>query len=85
MSLDEKFAPVEILYEGVSHILKKNGLLGYPESGMPTIYEMPSKLYARSQFVSSKTPNILAASSRPENWFEMILDLHRKLILFLDL
>jgi hypothetical protein len=27
MSLDEKFAPVEILYEGVSHILKKNGLL----------------------------------------------------------
>jgi hypothetical protein len=67
MSLDEKFAPVEILYEGVSHIFKKMaGLWISRESGMPTIYEMPSKLYARSQFID-KTPNILAVQ-RPENW-----------------
>jgi hypothetical protein len=77
MSLDEKFAPVRnTLYEGVSHIFKKMaGLFGYPENpGMPTIYEMHSKLYARSQFIDSlpKHQTYWPPVQRPENWFEMI-------------
>jgi hypothetical protein len=46
--------------------LKMAGLLDIQKNpGMPTIYEMPSKLYARSQFIDSlPKPNILAASSK---------------------
>ena len=77
MSLDEKFAPVRnTIYEVVSNLFKKMaGLFGYPENpGMPTIYEMPSELYARSQFIDSlpKHQTYWPPVQRPENWFEMI-------------
>jgi hypothetical protein len=77
MSLDEKFSPVRnTIYEVVSTLFKKMaGLFGYPENpGMPTIYEMPSQLYARSQFINSlpKHQTSWPPVQRPENWFEMI-------------
>jgi hypothetical protein len=76
MSLDEKFAPVRnAIYEVVSNLFKKTaGLFGYPENpGMPTIYEMPSELYARSQFIDNlpKHQTQWPPVQRPENWFEM--------------
>jgi hypothetical protein len=77
MSLDEKFAPVRnAIYEIVSNLFKKMaGLSGYPENpGMPTIYEMPSDLYARSKFIDSlpKHQTQWPPLQRPETWFEMI-------------
>ncbi len=77
MSLDEKFAPIRnTIYEVVSNLLKKMaGLFGYPENpGMPTIYVMPSDLYARSQFIDSlpKHQTSWPPVQRPESWFEMI-------------
>ncbi len=77
MSLDKKFAPVRnTIYEVVSNLLKKMaGLFGYPENpGMPTIYVMPSDLYARSQFIDSlpKHQTSWPPVQRPESWFEMI-------------
>jgi hypothetical protein len=54
MSLDEKFIPVRTgFYEMVDSFFKKiAGLFGYPENpGMPTIYDLPSEAYARSNFL----------------------------------
>jgi hypothetical protein len=55
MSLDEKMLQSEILFmKELAIYFKKWPDFGYPENpGMPTIYEMPSKLYARSQFIDS--------------------------------
>jgi hypothetical protein len=77
MSLDEKFSPVRnAIYEAVSNLFKKMaGPLGYPENpGMPTIYEMPSDLYARAKFIDSlpKHQTQWPPIQKPETWFEMI-------------
>jgi hypothetical protein len=77
MSLDEKFIPLRTtIYEGVGNLLKKLAeFFGYPENpGMPTIYEMPNEIYARSQFLDSlpKHRTFWPPIQRPETWFEMI-------------
>jgi hypothetical protein len=54
MSLDEKFIPVRTaFYEIVGNFFKKiAGLFGYPKNpGMPTISDLPSEIYARSNFL----------------------------------
>ena len=56
MSLDEKFIPVRTtIYDVVSNLFKNvAGFFGYPDNpGMPTIYEMPSEVYARRSFLDS--------------------------------
>ena len=56
MSLDEKFIPVRTtFYEIVGNFFKTiAGFFGYPENpGMPTIYDMPNEIYARSQFLDN--------------------------------
>lgn len=77
MSLDEKFIPLRTtIYEGVGNLFKKlAGFFGYPENpGMPTIYEIPDEVYARSQFLDSlpKHRTSWPPVQRPETWFEMI-------------
>ena len=77
MSLDEKFIPVRTtIYEIVGNGFQKlAGVFGYPENpGMPTIYEMSDKVYARSQFLDSlpKHKTSWPPIQRPETWFEMI-------------
>jgi len=77
MSLDEKFIPVQTsFYEMVGNFFKQIAkFFGYPENpGMPTIYDVPSELYARSQFLDN-LPNhrtFWPPVQRPETWFEMI-------------
>jgi hypothetical protein len=54
MSLDEKFIPVRtVFYEIIGNLFKKiAGLFGYPANpGMPTISDLPSEIYARSNFL----------------------------------
>ena len=56
MSLDEKFIPIRTgIYNIVENLFEKiAGLFGYPNNpGMSTIYELPSQVYARSQFFDS--------------------------------
>ncbi len=77
MSLDEKFIPIRTtIYEGVGNLFKKLAQsFGYPENpGMPTIYEMPDEIYARSQFLDSlpKHRTFWPPIQRPETWFEMV-------------
>ena len=77
MSLDEKFIPLRTsIYEGVGNVFKKwAGFFGYPENpGMPTIYEIPNEVYARSQFLESlpKHETFWPPIQRPETWFEMV-------------
>jgi uncharacterized protein YggT (Ycf19 family) len=77
MSLDEKFIPLRTtIYEGVGNLFKKlAGFFEYPENpGMPTIYEMPNEVYARSQFLDTlpKHKTFWPPIQRPETWFEMI-------------
>ena len=77
MSLDEKFIPVRTaIYEIVSNFFKKiAGFSGYPENpGMPTIYEMPSEVYARTQFLENlpRHRTQWPPPQSPETWFEMI-------------
>lgn len=77
MSLDEKFIPLRTsIYEGAGNLFKKlAGFFGYPENpGMPTIYEIPSEVYARSQFLDSlpKHETFWPPIQRPETWFEMV-------------
>ena len=77
MSLDDKFASVRtVFYDAVSSFfIKIAQLFGYPDNtGMPTMYEMPSVLYARSQFIDNlpKHRTYWPPLQRPETWFEMI-------------
>jgi uncharacterized protein YggT (Ycf19 family) len=77
MSLDEKFIPVRIaFYEIVENFFKKIAeLFGYPENpGMPTIYDLPNELYARSKFLENLPlhQTFWPPIQRPETWFEMI-------------
>ena len=77
MSLDEKFIPLRTnIYEGVGNLFKKlAGFFGYPENpGMPTIYEIPNEVYARSQFLETlpKHRTSWPPQQRPETWFEMV-------------
>ena len=77
MSLDEKFIPIRTaIYDMVSNLFKQlAGLLGYPENpGMPTMYKMPSEIYARRSFLESlpKHQTNWPPMQRPETWFEMI-------------
>jgi uncharacterized protein YggT (Ycf19 family) len=77
MSLDEKFIPVQTtIYEMVSNLFKKlAGFLGYPENpGMPTAYEIPNEVLARSQFLDNlpKHRTFWPPIQRPETWFEMV-------------
>ena len=77
MSLDEKFIPLRTsIYEGVGNLFKKlAAFFGYPENpGMPTIYEIPNEVYARSQFLESlpKHQTFWPPMQRPETWFEMV-------------
>lgn len=77
MSLDEKFIPVRTsFYEILGNFFKQIAkLFGYPENpGMPTIYDVPSELYARSQFLDNlpRHRTFWPPIQRPETWFEMI-------------
>jgi hypothetical protein len=77
MSLDEKFIPIRTaFYEIVGNFFEKiAGFFGYPKNpGLPTIYEMPNEVYARSQFFDSlpKHKTYWPPIQRPETWFEMI-------------
>ena len=77
MTLDEKFIPIRTaVYDIVGKVFEKlAGFFGYPENpGMPTIYEMPNQVYARSQFFDSlpKHKTSWPPAQRPETWFEMI-------------
>ena len=77
MSFDDKFVPIRTtIYETVSNIFKTAArAFGYPENpGMPTIYEMPSKLYARAEFLDSLPMHRTSwpPLQKPETWFEMI-------------
>ena len=77
MSLDEKFIPVRTtIYDMVGNLFQKfAGFFGYPENpGMPTIFEMPNEVYARSQFLDSlpKHKTSWPPIQRPETWFEML-------------
>jgi uncharacterized protein YggT (Ycf19 family) len=78
MSLDEKFIPIRTtVYEIIGNFFEKiAGLFGYPQNpGMPTIYDMPNEVYARSQFFDSlpKHKTYWPPIQRPETWFEMIV------------
>lgn len=77
MSLDEKFIPVQTsFYEIVGNFFKQIAkFFGYPENpGMPTIYDVPNELYARSQFLDNLPTHrtFWPPIQRPETWFEMI-------------
>jgi len=77
MSLDEKFIPIRTgFYEIVGNFFKKiAGLFGYPENtGIPTVYDMPNEVYARSQFFDSlpKHRTYWPPMQEPQTWFEMI-------------
>ena len=79
MSLDQKFIPIRTaIYKIVENLFEKvAGLFGYPNNpGMPTIYEMPNDVYARSRFFDSlpKHQTYWPPIQRPENWFEMFFD-----------
>ena len=77
MSLDEKFTPVRTtVIDLVSYVFKKLAeLFGYLENpGMPTVYDRPSDVYARSQFIADLPQHrtFWPPVQRPETWFEMI-------------
>ena len=77
MSLDEKFASVRTaFYDIVGNFFKGiAGFFGYPTNpGMPTMSEIPSDQYARSQFLDSLPTHrtYWPPVQRPETWFEMI-------------
>lgn len=77
MSLDEKFIPVRTtIYEIVGNLFKKiASFFGYPQNpGMPTIYDTPNEVYARSEFFDNlpKHRTYWPPIQRPETWFEMI-------------
>jgi uncharacterized protein YggT (Ycf19 family) len=78
MSLDEKFVSVRTaFYDATGNFFKGiAGLFGYPGNpGMPTVSDIPSDAYARTQFLDNlpihrtNWPPV----QRPETWFEMIL------------
>lgn len=78
MSLDEKFIPIRTaVYEIIESFFKRiAGLFGYPQNpGMPTIYDMPNGIYARSQFFDSLPTHktYWPPIQQPETWFEMIV------------
>jgi len=77
MSLDDKFVPVRnAFYETVSNVFQKIAQFsGYPENlGMPTLPDLPNKVYARTQFLDSlpKHETTWPPVQRPESWFEVI-------------
>ena len=77
MSLDEKFVSVRTaFYDIVGNFFKGiAGFFGYPTNpGMPTMSEIPSDQYARSQFLDSLPTHrtYWPPVQRPETWFEMI-------------
>ena len=77
MSLDEKFVSVRTaFYDLVGHFFKGiAGFFGYPTNpGMPTMLDVPSDQYARSQFLDSLPIHrtYWPPMQRPETWFEMI-------------
>ncbi len=77
MSLDEKFIPIRTaIYKTVENLFAQFATFsGYPNNpGMPTIYDMPNKVYARSQFFDSlpKHKTYWPPIQRPETWFEML-------------
>lgn len=77
MSLDQKFIPIRTaIYDTVGTVFEKiAGFFGYPDNpGMPTIYDMPNDMYARSQFFDTlpKHQTYWPPIQRPETWFEMI-------------
>ena len=78
MSFDDKFAPIRtFVYESVSNFFKAvaSQYFQYPENpGMPTIYEMPDKFYARAEFLDRLPLHKTAwpPMPKPETWVEMI-------------
>ncbi|MBN2835773.1 MAG: YggT family protein [Candidatus Delongbacteria bacterium] len=77
MSLDQKFIPIRTaIYDTVGTVFEKiAGFFGYPDNpGMPTIYDMPNDMYARSQFFDTlpRHQTYWPPIQRPETWFEMI-------------
>ena len=77
MSLDEKFIPVRTaFYEMVGNFFKKiAGFFGYPtNTGMPTISDLPSELYARLRFLDNLPTHrtYWPPLQIPETWFEMV-------------
>jgi hypothetical protein len=84
MNLDEKFAPVRVMfYDLVGNFFKKlAGLFGYPtRPGMPTISDLTNESSRRSQFFD-RLPNHETSwppMQRPNTWFEMIFGAAPKL------
>ena len=75
MSLDEKFVPIRTsVLNLVSYLFKKiAGIFGYPENpGMPIVYDDPSDIYSRSQFLTNLPEHKTSwpPIQRPETWFE---------------
>lgn len=77
MSLDEKFIPIRTaFYKIVSRFFEKIAqFFGYPENpGMPTVYEMPDKISAKSPLFNNLPIHTTYGTpfQSPETWFEMI-------------
>ena len=77
MSLDEKFVPIRTaFYEMVGNFFQKIAeFFGYPTNmGMPTISDLPSEAYARSEFLASLPTHQThwPPIQRPQTWFEAI-------------
>ena len=77
MSLDEKFVSVRTAcYNIVGNFFKGiAGFFGYPTNpGMPTMSDVPSDQYARSQFLDNLPTHrtYWPPVQRPETWFDMI-------------
>ena len=78
MSLDEKFIPVQNAFYGIIGNFFKTiaRLFGYPTNpGMPTFFDLPSDLYARSRFLDNLPTHRTSwpPVQRPETWFEMLV------------
>ena len=76
MTFNDKFFPLrDAFYEAVNNFFRYiAGPLGYPENrGMPTIYDVPIELYARTEFLNNlpKHRTIFPPMQKPETWFEM--------------
>ena len=77
MSLDEKFIPVRTgIYDITSQFFQTiANLFGYPKNpGMPTISDLSTDVYARSEFLDNLPTHrtFWPPIQRPETWFEMI-------------
>lgn len=77
MSLDDKFVPIRnTFYELTGNFFKKIAeFFGYPKNvGMPTLPDLTSQVYARTEFLDGlpKHETAWPPVPRPENWFEVI-------------